>query len=80
MNMKNVIKRAGVIFILGPIFIIAIIANIAIWLTIMFWGPFYYIITGKDPLGSALYEELDGPFYIAFNVSDWYLNKFGPHD
>ena len=75
MNMKNVIKRIGVIFIFGPIFIFCLMINIIIWLTVIFWGPFYYIITGKD-----LFVFIDDPFSWIFNLADWYMRRFGPDD
>lgn len=71
MNMKNVIKRCGVVFILGPIIIISLVLNTAIIISMMFWGPVYYIITGNDPFDIEPLFFLDG-------VRDWYLKNFGP--
>ena len=72
MNMKNVIKRAGVIFILGPAFIFCIILNLIMWSLVIIWGPIYYIVTGNDPL------EIDTLFNWSYNFADWYIKKFGP--
>ena len=72
--MKNVIKRCGVIFILGPIFVIFFVLNILMFFTTIVWGPIYYIITGNDPLTT---EYL---FTFAERFSDWYLEKFGPDE
>lgn len=70
MSTKNVIRRIGVVFIFGPIFICLGIINIIVWLSTIIWGPFYYIITGEDPIS------------VEINISEcftiWYFNKFGP--
>lgn len=73
MNTKNVIRRIGVVFIYGPIFICLTIINIIIWLSTIIWGPFYYIITGKDPMNSEI-----NIFSECF--TNWYFNKFGPKE
>lgn len=73
MNMRNVIKRCGVIFIFLPLFICLLFINMIIWLSVFIWGPFYYIITGNDPL-SLEFESYGECF------SDWYFNKFGPDE
>ena len=71
--MKNVIKRAGVIFILGPAFIFCIILNIIIWGLAIIWGPIYYIITGNDPMIADI-----NPFNWTNEFVNWYMKKFGP--
>lgn len=72
--MKNVIKRCGIVFILGPIFIIFLTLNILIFFTIIVWGPIYYIITGNDPFSIE-------SFLFAFDrLFNWYLEKFGPDE
>lgn len=73
MNMKNVIKRCGVVFIFFPLFICCLFINIIIWISTIIWGPFYYIITGNDPL------NLKFEFY-GERFNDWYFNKFGPDE
>ena len=74
MNTKNVIKRTGVIFILGPIWITFMLLQMVIVVLTPAWGIFYYIFTGNDPI-----EE---DIFIFFDISDkftnWYMNKFGP--
>lgn len=70
--MKNVIKRIGVVFIYGPIFLCLICFNMVIWLSSLVWGPFYYIITGRDPLSI----EFDLPLCF----TNWYYKKFGPNE
>ena len=73
MNIKNVIKRAGVIFILGPIFILSLLLNVLMILTIIVWGPIYYIICGEDP------TSIENPIIdICEKFCDWYLKNFGP--
>ena len=37
------------------------------------WGPFYYIITGNDPL------DIDSE-YCGKYFTNWYFDKFGPKD
>ena len=73
MNMKNVIKRCGVVFILGPIIIISLLFNLVLIISMMFWGPFYYIITGNDPL------NIDSLFFLD-DIRNWYLKNFGPDE
>lgn len=73
MNMKNVIKRCGVVFILGPIIIISLVLNTVIIALIIFWGPIYYIITGNNPLDVE-------PLFFLNGIRDWYLEKFGPDE
>lgn len=74
MNMKNVIKRCGVIFICGPMFIIGCLFNIILWFTCIIWGPIYYIITGNDPVNVDILLD------FASDFKDWYLEKFGPDE
>ena len=50
MNTKNVIKRTGVIFILGPIWITFMLLQMVIVVLTPAWGIFYYIFTGNDPI------------------------------
>ena len=71
MSMKNVIKRCGVIFILGPIFVIFFILDMLMFFTIIVWGPIYYIITGNNPLTTEFFSE---------RFKSWYLEKFGPDE
>ena len=71
MNMKNVIKRCGVIFILGPMFIILFTLDMLMFFTIIVWGPIYYIITGNNPLTIKFFDE---------RFKNWYLEKFGPEE
>ena len=77
MSMKNVIKRAGIIFILGPIFIFSIVISPIIWGSTIIWAPFYYIFTGKDPL-NILFN--DNPFRFIFSFANWYMKNFGPKE
>jgi len=77
MSIKNVIKRTGVIFILGPVFILALPLSLILWVSTIIWGPFYYIFTGRDPM--ALIFD-DNPFNWIFSFADWYMEKFGPDD
>ena len=43
------------------------------WLSMFIWGPFYYIITGNDPL------DIDFEFHVEY-FTNWYFDKFGPKD
>lgn len=71
MNMKNVIKRCGVVFICGLIFIL----NMILWGTCIIWGPILYIITGINPVNIEI-SHLD----FASVLVDWYLKNFGPDE
>lgn len=73
MNTRNVIRRIGVVFIFGPIFICLVIINMIVWLSIIIWGPFYYIITGKDPMSTE-------PDIFFEHFANWYFNNFGPNE
>ena len=75
MNIKNVIKRCGVVFIVGPVFILGFSLNVLMWLTVIVWGPIYYIITGNDP---GIIEE--SPLDTSWKFSDWYFKHFGPNE
>ena len=73
--MKNVIKRCGVVFILGPVFVILFALNMLMFFTTIVWGPIYYIITGNDPLTT---EEI--LFTFAERFKNWYSKNFGPDE
>ena len=77
MNMKNVIKRIGVIFILGPVLLISFIAHLIMWISVPIWGSIYYIITGKDPV-----SESNETLFLDMGTSfaDWYLKRFAPDE
>lgn len=70
MNIRNVIKRIGLVFIIVPIWVICILLNIIFCVLLIFWGPIYYIIIGKDPFR----ENILGMFLeIGFSIADWYI-------
>jgi len=71
MSMKNVIKRFGVVFIVGPIWIICLLLNLIMWGTALIWGVIYYIITGNCPFDIEI-----TPINIAKNFTDWYIKRF----
>lgn len=71
--MRNVIKRCGVIFIVGPVFIIGLLLNLFMWSTCIIWGPIYYIITGRDPIDDVFNRF---PVEYSFKFTDWYFKKF----
>lgn len=74
MSMKNVIKRCGIVFILGPVFMFCLLINLILWFTCIIWGPIYYIITGNDPINFDTFLDFANYF------KDWYLEKFGPDE
>ena len=73
MNIKKVIKRAGVIFIFAPIFIMGLLLHTFTIVTAIIWGPIWYIITGKDPL-----SEDTIAFKFCESFQNWYFKHFDP--